>query len=112
MSPEELAASAKKRNAEALGPTNAPGTISNTGVVPGAPIDVPVNVVDVPQEVEIKYDPQILSVTIGATLNLGNYSNVKLEVVATDGVAARECFKNEVAETVLLVQSTLKRMTK
>jgi hypothetical protein len=124
MKPEEIdeiiaKVEARKRNLAALGDINAPGTISNEGVVPGdrsstivystVPGDVTHVSVPEPRTMEEGF---VLSITIGATLNLGNYSNAKIEVQATDGKTARRYFAEEVEETVKLVQSTLKKVQK
>jgi hypothetical protein len=111
-----------------------PGTITNMGVVgtdgkivpfdklkdqptytvkPGQPTTVTVpHPSDAEVPAKVLAEGMVLSVTVGATLNLGNYSNAKIEVQATDATTARKCFADEVDETVKLVQSTLKRMTK
>ena len=59
---------------------------------------------------------EVISVSIGATISLknmgpiGEYSNVKLEIVATDAETARYNFRKEIEETVRMVQRTLKEM--
>jgi len=102
-----------QRNKDAVGDPNAPGVICNPGApnlaytqVPGEVTMVTVNPTPVLAE------GMVLSVTIGATLNLGNYSNAKIDITATDCEIARKYFAEEVEETVKLVQMTLKRITK
>jgi len=51
---------------------------------------------------------EVISVTIGSTISLGNYSNVHLEIVATDAETARVNFRKEIAETVKMVRGILK----
>jgi len=53
---------------------------------------------------------EVISVTIGSTISLGNYSNIHLEVVATDAVTARLHFKEEIAETVRMVRGIIKEV--
>jgi hypothetical protein len=96
----------------ALGDPNAPGVICN----PGAP-DIPYKQVSgeitrVEVSTPVLAEGMVLSVTIGATLNLGNYSNAKIDVTATDATIARKYFAEEVEETVKLVQMVLKKVIK
>ena len=53
---------------------------------------------------------EVISVTIGSTISLGNYSNIHLEVVATDAITARTHFKEEIAETVRMVRGIIKEV--
>jgi len=53
---------------------------------------------------------EVISVTIGSTLSLGNYSNVRLEIVATDAATARLNFKAEIVETVRMVRGIIKEV--
>jgi hypothetical protein len=53
---------------------------------------------------------EVLSVTIGSTISLGNHSNVHLEIVATDAETARYNFRKEIHETTKMVRSILKEV--
>jgi len=59
----------------------------------------------VPQSVP---EGTILSITIGGVLNLGNYSNVNLEVTATSAEAARTAFQNEITLTVEMMRDVIR----
>jgi hypothetical protein len=52
----------------------------------------------------------IISVTIGGVLNLGNYSNVNLEVTANCAEAARTAFQSEIRSTVEMMQDIIKHV--
>jgi len=54
----------------------------------------------------------IESVTIGATINLGNYNNVKLEVAAKNGETARSLFQREIQPTIDMVQGIIRAIDK
>ena len=54
----------------------------------------------------------IESVTIGATINLGNYNNVKLEVAANNGETARSLFQREIQPTIDMVQGIIRTIDK
>jgi hypothetical protein len=59
-------------------------------------------------EAEEEPTGELISVTIGSTISLGNYSNVHLEIVATDAATARQNFRAEVAETVRMVRDIIR----
>lgn len=50
------------------------------------------------------------SVSITATINLGNYNNTKLEVSASSGEYARKVFLQEIGPTIEMVQGVIKRV--
>jgi len=52
----------------------------------------------------------IESVTISATINLGNYNNVKLEVAANSGDTARSLFQREIQPTIEMVQGIIRQI--
>ena len=52
----------------------------------------------------------IISVMIGGTLNLGNYNNVEMEVMATSAEAARTAYQQEINKTVEMMQGIIKRV--
>lgn len=62
---------------------------------------------DMPEQVQ---PGTVISVTIGGTLNLGNYNNVKMEVVATSAEAARAAYQQEIQATVQMMQGIIKRV--
>ena len=51
------------------------------------------------------------SVSISATINLGNYSNTKLEVSASSGEYARKVFREEIGPTIEMVQGIIKQVS-
>jgi hypothetical protein len=51
------------------------------------------------------------SVSISATINLGNYSNTKLEVSASSGAFARKVFLEEIGPTIEMVQTVIKQVS-
>lgn len=51
------------------------------------------------------------SVSISATINLGNYSNTKLEVSASSGAFARKVFLEEIGPTIEMVQAVIKQVS-
>ena len=61
-------------------------------------------------EVEVPLTGMLESVSIGATINLGNYNNLKIEVSASNGDYARYIFEQEAAPTLALVQGIIKKV--
>jgi hypothetical protein len=51
----------------------------------------------------------IISITIGSVLNLGNYSNVNLEVTATSAEGARTAFQSEITLTVVMMRDVIRQ---
>lgn len=61
-------------------------------------------------EIEVPLEGHVESVSIGATINLGGYSNTKLEVSASNGDYARYIFEQEIEPTIELVKSVIKKV--
>jgi hypothetical protein len=61
-------------------------------------------------EIDVPLEGNVESVTIGATINLGSYSNTKLEVSASNGAYARYIFEQEIEPTIELVKSVIKKV--
>jgi len=61
-------------------------------------------------EIEVPLEGHVESVSIGATINLGGYSNTKLEVSASSGDYARYIFEQEIEPTIELVKSVIKKV--
>ena len=61
-------------------------------------------------EVDVPLTGNVESVTIAATINLGAYSNTKLEVSASNGAYARYIFEQEIEPTIELVKSVIKKV--
>ena len=61
-------------------------------------------------EVEVPLEGNVESVSIGATINLGTYNNVKMEVSASNGPYARYIFEQEIQPTIDLVKSVVKKV--
>jgi hypothetical protein len=61
-------------------------------------------------EVEVPLTGMLESVSIGATINLGNYNNLKIEVSASNGDYARYIFEQEARPTLELVQGIIKKV--
>ena len=61
-------------------------------------------------EIEVPLEGHVESVSIGATINLGGYSNTKLEVTASSGDYARYIFEQEIEPTIELVKSVIKKV--
>jgi hypothetical protein len=55
-------------------------------------------------------DGTIISVMIGGTINLGNFNNVKLEVTATSGEAARAAYQQEISSTVEMMKGIIRQV--
>lgn len=60
--------------------------------------------------VDLPLTGNVESVTIGATINLGAYSNTKLEVSASNGPYARYIFEQEIEPTIEMVKSVIKKV--
>jgi hypothetical protein len=61
-------------------------------------------------EVDVPLTGNVESVSIAATINLGSYSNTKLEVSASNAAYARYIFEQEIEPTIELVKSVIKRV--
>jgi hypothetical protein len=61
-------------------------------------------------EIEVPLEGNVESVSIAATINLGAYSNTKLEVSASNGPYARYIFEQEIQPTIDLVKSVIKKV--
>jgi hypothetical protein len=61
-------------------------------------------------EIELPLTGFVESVSIGATINLGNYNNLKLEVSASNGDYARYIFEKEIEPTIEMVKSVIKKV--
>ena len=61
-------------------------------------------------EIEVPLEGNVESVSIGATINLGTYNNVKMEVSASNGPYARYIFEQEIQPTIELVKSVVKKV--
>ena len=61
-------------------------------------------------EVDVPLEGNVESVTIAATINLGSYSNTKLEVSASNAAYARYIFEQEIEPTIDMVKSVIKKV--